>query len=303
LRLCGEEGAGRDGHCGEGEPGAERPIDYHPLYSGLDLSQEGRISLPTTLAAASPRLGLAYFEAAVGICDAAIAAAGGRGRPGGRGSPAADDSRLVPLLELEADARAQNGMFLHELDEEWLRSLELLRQVVELRRQVLRTAAPGQDTLDAQGMLASQLTNLGILLKTHGSEGIAEVEACMREAFALYDESLGNLQVKVSTLMILINLCGEADAAVGAAEAEVMCSRLNQLLLQMGREPETSCSICLEPLAPPAADAGEDAAGSGGKGPANSCVCVLYCTHQFHHGCLSTWERTAANYTCPICRD
>jgi len=95
-----------------------------------------------------------------------------------------------------------------------------------------------------------------------------------------------------------------------AAEAEVFRSRLNRLLVQMGRSPETCCSICLESLAPPADGTAEDAAGvnpSSGSdragGPADSCVRVLNCHHQFHNGCiLSSWQHTTSNLVCPLCK-
>jgi len=256
-------------------------------------SHEGRISLPTTPAALS-RLSLAYNEAAVGICDAAIAATGGRD------SPAANDSGSVPELSTEVQARSSLGVCLYVLGEQRQRSLELLRQAVGLWRQELPTAAPGQDALTAQRMLADQLSTLGSVLMD-GSDRKAEAETCLHEALAL-GENTGGVQLKVKTLRCLINLCGRAGAAVGPAEAEGLRSRLNQLLVQMGREPETSCLICLEPLAPPADGAAEDAAGSDGSGISDSCVRVLYCNHQFHHGCLFTWLRTIGNDACPICK-
>jgi len=135
----------------------ERISGYSVLYGGLDLSHEGRISLPATSAALS-RMGLAYNEAAVGICDAALTAAGGRG------SPAANDRRSVPDVPMEARARGCVGMCLDDLGEERQRSLKLLRQAVRLRRQQLRTAAPGQGTLSAQRMLTDQLSALGCVV-------------------------------------------------------------------------------------------------------------------------------------------
>jgi len=108
-----------------------------PSYGGLDLSQEGRINLPTNPAALS-RLGLAYEEAAVATCDAALTAAGGRD------SPTGNDERRVPLLRLEAETRACLASHLFDLGEEQ-RGLELLRQAVALLRPVLRKAMPGAD--------------------------------------------------------------------------------------------------------------------------------------------------------------
>ena len=265
------------------------------MYSGLDLSREGRVSLPTTPAGLS-RLSLAYNEAAVAICDDALAAAGGRG------SPAADDDLCVPILTVEAQARGSLGTCLFNMAVELPRCFQLMRQAVEMWRQVVRTAPPGHHALTAQGMLAYRLSVLGnFLQQTPGSDSIAQSEACLREALAL-SENLEDVQLKLNTLRYLINLCGETHATVGPAEAEALRSQLNQVLVQMGREPETSCSICLEPLAPPVAGATEDAAGSGGSGPSDSCVRSLSCNHQFHHGCLLTWHRTTENYTCPLCK-
>jgi len=274
----------------------ERISGYPVSYGGLDLSHEGRISLPTTPAALS-RLSLAYNEAAVALCDAAIVAAGGRG------SLAANDKGSVPDARCEAQARGSLGLSLDDLGEERQRCLKLLRQAVGLRRQVLRTAAPGQDTLSAQRMLADQLCIMGAVGSHHLSPELAEADACLREALAL-GENLGHVWLTVKTLRCLINLFGEAGAAVGSAEAEGLRSRLNQLLIQMGREPETSCSICLEPFAAPADGAAEDAAGSGGSAPSDSrsCVRVLECNHQFHSGCLLTWQRTIKNFACPLCK-
>jgi len=275
----------------------ERLSGGSPSYGGLDLWQDGRISLPTTLAGLS-RMGLAYNEAAVAICDAELAAAGGRG------SPAAADPWRFPSLNMEARARGYLGACLNMPGEEQ-RSLELLRQAVALWRQILRTAAPGEEIRTAQRMLANELCNLGFVLKGHGSDGMAEAEACLREALAL-SEGLGDVLLTGKILTYLINLCGEAHATVGPAEAEAFRSRLNQLFVDMERSPETSCSICLEPLAPPADGAAEDAAGGGGSGgvggPADSCLRVMSCNHQFHHGCLWTWQRTTSNCTCPICK-
>jgi len=187
----------------------------------------------------------------------------------------------------------------------WARSgssLELLRHAVALRRHVLRTAAPGHSTLDAQRMLADQLYALGAVWYCHPSKEVTEAEACLREALALC-EGLEDAFLTGKTLSLVINLCGEAHAMVGPAEAETFRVRLNQLLVQMCREPETSCSICLEPLAPSADGAAEDAAGLGGTGPSDSCVRVLECYHQLHYGCSMSWRNTASNWQeCPLCR-
>jgi len=184
------------------------------------------------------------------------------------------------------------------------RSLKLLRQAVALWRQILRTAAPGEDTLSAQRMLADELCNLGAV-QTKCSDEMAGGEACLREALAL-GEGVGDVGMIVQALRYLINLCGEVHATVWPAEAEALHSRLNQLLVKIGRSPETSCSICLEPLAPLADGAADDAAGSDASRNASctpdSCVRVLNCNHQFHHGCLSSWRRTTSNYACPLCK-
>ena len=125
-------------------------------YGGLDLSQEGWVSLPPTPAALS-RLGIVYEEAAVAICDAALTAAGGRA------SPAADDDRRVPSLVLEAQVRGGLGASLHDLGER-RRGVELLRQAVALLRPVVRKATPGSDLLQAkQGLAAFPCGSCGVL--------------------------------------------------------------------------------------------------------------------------------------------
>jgi len=272
----------------------ERVNGSPPTHGGLDLSQEGWISLPTTPVALS-RLGHAYNEAAVAICNKALAEAGGRG------NPAANDGR-VPDPRVEAQARASLGVSLYTLGEEPQRSVELLRQAVALWRLMVRTAAPGDDTLSAQRGLADELSIMGVVGCGLGFDGIVEAEACLREALAL-GGVVRDLMLTVKSLRYLINLCGQAPATVGRAEAETFRSRLNQCLVQMGRSPETSCSICLEPLAPPAdAAAGDAASGSGSAGGSSDCVRVLGCDHQFHHGCLTTWRHTTSNRACPICK-
>jgi len=273
----------------------ERLSGGSPWHGGLDLTQEGRVSLPTTPAALS-RLALAYNEAAVAICDAALAA-------GSRGGPTDNDDWRIPLLSVEAQARGSLGVTLYDLCEDQ-RSLKLLRQAVALRRQAVRTAAPGNATVLAQRILANELCMLGGIGCHLGSE-TAKAEACLREALALGKGS-SDVRMTVRILRHLINLCGEAHAVVGPIEAEAFRSRLNQLLVQMGRSVETSCSICLEPLAPPAGDAAEDTAGGGGSGgaggPEDSCVRLLQCDHQFHYGCIMPWRRTTLSLACPPCK-
>jgi len=300
LTVCGSTSGKAPGEMVEAERESreQERLSGPSSYGGLDLSQEGQISLPTTAAALS-WLRRIYHEAAVAICDAALAEAGGRG------SPATDDERHVPSLCVEAEARGSLGDCLHNMGEEQQRSLELFRQAIALRRQGVWTAAPGHDTLSAQRELVDDLTALGSVLKAQGSERMVEAEVCLREALALGD-GLGDVVLAVRTLKDLINLCGEAHAAVGLAEAEAFRSRLNQLLVQMGRSVETSCSICLEPLAPPAEGAAEDAVVGGGSGeaggPSGSCVYVMICQHQFHYGCLVSWRHIAPNYACPLCK-
>jgi len=184
------------------------------------------------------------------------------------------------------------------------RGLDLLRQGEALLRQALPAVAPGRDTRTQQQMLADQLFVLGVVLTAH-DEGTVEGEACLREALAL-GEGVRAVGLTLKILCKLVNLCCMVHTAVALAEAEVFRSRLNQLLVEMDRSPETSCLICVEPLAPPADGATEDAAGGGGSGgadgPPDSCVYVLNCYHQFHHGCLLTWQRTTSNLACPICK-
>jgi len=270
-------------------------------YGGLDLSQEGRISLPTTPATLS-RLGLAYNEAAVAICDAALAAAGGRG------SPAAAEKRRVPSLLLEANARGLLGGSLHKLDEKPQRSLEILWQAVALLRRAVQTAAPGFEALQAKLALASLLTNMGAMLGLTGRRGVpgpagmAEGERRLREALELSEET-DDVALKQHVLLTLCNMSGRIDQSVGPAEAAAFRSRLNALDAQAGRNPDTSCTICLEPLDGGAEEDAADDGGRGADGYKNSDVYVLECGLQFHRGCLSTWWRTASSSACPLCKE
>jgi len=91
----------------ERESREQERLGGSPSYWGLDLSQEGWVSLPTNPAALS-RLGTAYNEAAVATCDAALTAAGGRD------SPTANNERHVPSLVQEAQARGGLGISLHD---------------------------------------------------------------------------------------------------------------------------------------------------------------------------------------------
>jgi len=136
-----------------------------PRYGGFDLSQEGLVSLPTTPVALF-QLGRTYNEAAVAVCDAALASAGGRD------SPAAADERIVPSMAIEAQARGGLGFCLHDLPGELQRGLKLLRQAVTLMRQVAR-AANARDALTAKRSLAVWLGNLASILNAHCSDGVA----------------------------------------------------------------------------------------------------------------------------------
>jgi len=265
-------------------------------YGGLDLSQEGWVSLPTNPAAFS-RLGLAYEEAAVSICDAALTAAGGRD------SPAADDERHVPSLALEAQVRGRLGIILHALGERQ-RGVELLRQAVGLLRLGPRKTAPGSHGLVSRYGLASYLCELGVMRKS-GSDGTTEAEACLREALALCADTNAVL-LKQNVLRHLANMSGQPDQPVRPAEAAALRLRLNALYAQAGRNHDTSCTICLETLEQSDGGAEKDAADDGDRGAdgfTNSAVFVLRCGHQFHRGCLSTWFRTVASEVCPLCKE
>jgi len=252
---------------------------------GVALLLEGRVSLPTT-ARATRSMGLAYAEVALAMCDAALAAAGGRG------SPAAADHRRVPSLLAEVTVRDSVVACLAALDEDRPRVMELTRQLVALSRQMVRTAAPSEAHV-AQRMLANQLSDLGCALMTDECR-VEEAEACLCESLAL-GEGMGDVLLTTTTLRLLVNLCnffGHADATVAAAksaEAEALRSRLNQLLVQTGRSSETDCAICLESLA-------QDAGAAGGG------VAVLSCNHQFHVGCTMAWQKTTPKFPCPICK-
>jgi len=276
----------------ERESREQERLGGSPSYGGLDLSQEGWVSLPTNPAALS-RLNLAYEEAAVAICDAALTAAGGRD------SPAADDERNVPSLLLEAQVRGRLGISLDDLGERQ-RGEELLRQTVALLRLEVRRAAPGSDLLGAKHGLVSVLCNLAVMQNT-GSDGTAEAEACLREALALCEDADAVL-LKQMVLRDLANMSGRPDQPVGPAEAAALRSRLNALYAQAGRNHDSSCTICLETLEQSDSGAKNDDGGRGADGYTNAAVLVLNCGHQFHRGCLSTWFRTAASRACPLCK-
>jgi len=247
----------------ERESRKQERLGGSPLYGGLDLSQEGWVSLPTTPAALS-RLGLAYYEAAVANCDAALTAAGGRD------SPAADDQRHVPSLSLEAQVRGCLGVSLHDLGERQ-RGVELLRQAVALLWPVVHKAAPG--FLIVKQSLASVLCNLAVM-RNAGSDGMAEAEACLREALALLEDT-DNVLLKQRVLRDLATMYGRPDQPVRSAEAAALRSRLNALYAQAGRSHDASCTICLETLEQSDGGAEKDVADDGGRGltatPARPC--------------------------------
>ena len=277
----------------------ERLSGTTPSCGGLDLSQEGHISLPTSPAALS-RLRITYMEAAVALCDSARTAAGGRD------SPAAADERRVPSLGMEAEARGSLGVSLDELGVEPQRSLELLRQAVAMRRRGVQTAAPGDHALEEKMSLAVCLLNLGAVLDFRGSDrdSVAEAAACLREALELSEET-DDVALKQMVLINLANMSGRPDRPMGPAEAAALRSRLNALYAQAGRNPDTSCTICLEPLEQTDGGAEQDSTDDGGLtagGYTNSGVIVLECAHQFHRGCLSAWWRTRSDRACPLCK-
>ena len=266
-----------------------------PSYGGIDLSQEGRIRLPTTPAA----LSLAYNEAAVALCDSALAAAGGRG------SRAAANDRLVPTLHEEATARGTLALAL-EGREERQRRVDLLRQAVALMRQVVRAAPPSPDALEAKGELAGWLHNLGHELSllcflrgvsNRGSDGMA-AEACMHEALALSEET-HDVALKQAVLSNLSNLSSRGGP-VEPAEAAALRTRMNALHVQTGRNPETDCAICLEPLEQPAEQ--EATGGNGATSDGTSPVAIMCCGHQFHRRCINTWCHSSTQGACPLCK-
>jgi len=105
----------------EKESREQERLSGSPHHGGLDLSQEGRISLPTTPTALS-RLCIAYAEAAVVIGDAAD-------------------------VHTEARACGYLGVCLSNLGVKRRRSLGLLRRAVALMRQELRTMVSSPPTL------------------------------------------------------------------------------------------------------------------------------------------------------------
>jgi len=263
-------------------------------YGPFDLSQEGRVRMPTTPDGVWG-LALAYHEAAVDICDAALAAAGGRG------NPASDDDRDVPDLGREGAARCYLGAYLSNTEGGRQRGLELMRQGVALLRQHVRAAAD-RSILEAKLLLAHQLCNLGCMLHAPGCDEAAEAEVCLREALDMSKE-IGAVNLKQNLLGKLANLSSRTAQPVGPPEAAALRARMNTLHAQTGRNPDTSCIICLEPLEQPGGGAGTGADGADGRAVhTDSLVRVLHCGHQFHLSCLTTWWRTRSDERCPLCK-
>jgi len=123
------------------------------------------------------------------------------------------------------------------------------------------------------------------------SDGMAEAEACLREALVLCEET-DDARMQQLVLRSMANMSGadEPGWSVEPAEAQQLHSRLNQLYAQTGRSPNTSCTICLESLKP----------GCGAE-PAVS-VRVLSCGHQYHNGCISEWWERRLDRVCPLCK-
>ena len=159
--------------------------------------------------------------------------------------------------------------------------------------------------MHAKRLLVHWLSNLGIILVVHqGADGTAEAATCFREALELSEET-DDVALKRMALIHLANMSGRPDQPVGLAEAAAFRSRLNALYAQTGRNHDTSCTICLEPLEQPdggAEDGAADDSGLDTDGHTNSAVLVLPCVHQFHRGCLSTWWRTQSEINCPLCK-
>jgi len=133
---------------------------------------------------------------------------------------------------------------------------------------------------------------------------MAEAEAYLREALELSEET-DDVGLKQGVLLNLANMSGRPDQPVGPAEAAAFRSRLNALYAQAGRNHDTSCSICLEPLEQPDDGAEQGGVGDGvtPDGYTNSAVRVLLCAHQFHRGCLSGWWCTRSDRKCPLCKE
>ena len=226
-------------------------------HGGIDLFQEAQVRLPTTAAAIS-RLGHDFIEAAVAVCDAGLAAVGGRGSPG------ADDEDAVPSLCVETQARGLLGTSVYRVggERERRRGLDMMRAAVALLRLVVRKATPGSRIVEENGMLAGELVSLAAFLNNEVTGGmlvnavsrlssgaVSEAEACLREALELSAHT-PDVGLQQGALTNLINMSGSPHHAVGPAEAETFRLQLNKLHVQTGRNPDTTCgehSCCTPP--------------------------------------------------------
>jgi len=231
-----------------------------PRYGGLDLSQEGYISLPTTPAGLS-RLCITYHEAAVALCQAAL------------DRPAPGDRDPTPLEHAEACGCLGFCLGKPGGPGEVTRGVEFTRQAVVLLREVVRGETPSNHPMSGAGIakraLAVKLTYLASMLPRD-----AEAEACLREAHLLL-ENHNDMQIKQAVLGSLVNMSHRFKPA----ESELFLRQLNQLSVKSGRSPETMCTICLDPLEQPGGDAAAK----------KDSVIVLRCGHQFHLSCGLNW--------------
>lgn len=248
-----------------------------------DLSDEGVVQLPLSPEELS-RLPLMYNQTAVAICDAALTSSV---------PSTAHDQRHTPSIEAQASARANLARSLFEFGLDHRRAKELMRASVALRRRIL---SERPDDLNARRSLGMALSNLGTCLASDDRAEQTEADECLREALELGDMS-GDVSVLKGALINLVNRSGEGT---GDAESEQLRSRLNTLYRKAGREVDTICAVCLEPLqgeATCSADASDDAETGTFSG---SCIRVLGCGHQFHQGCIAAWRRQSAE--CPVCK-
>jgi len=214
-------------------------------------------------------------------------------------------------LKAEAHARGSLAVSIFDLSADLQRSLDLVRQAVALMRRAVRTAAPGKEVMEVKLTLASWLNNLGNMLNSISQgrmrmsfpNSMVEAEACFREALELSKES-NDVSLMQTVLANLANMSYQSGQTVGPTEAATLRARLNTLYAQTGREPDTTCTICLELLESIEQPGGgaDGAVGDGFRGSDDSTVQVLKCGHQFHYGCISTWWRTTSNTVCPICK-
>lgn len=266
----------------EGSALADVPAAHLPsTHTAPDLSNEGRVEMPTGVERAW--LCLHYSRAAVGICDTAVAATAAGGSP-------VDDAH-IPSLDSQASARSNLARFLVESGLDPARGVALLREAAALRRRLL---AERPNRLHARRVLAIALSNLGAALARVGSEAeMEEADACMREALQLSDAT-HDVGVQKGVLTNLINRSGETPEG---ADGEKLRSRLNQIYRNTGRDPDTHCAVCLEPLKP----IGDDGvASSSADRPTDSHVNVLGCGHQFHQSCIMMWRERS--HECPVCK-